>query len=192
MEKTIYYLPGYGGQLGTGLGGGLLSRGFSVSGRETIGEFKDLPFVQQVQTVVDDLESHFWSEDAYVVANSFGGYLFLHAQSQMKSYPGSVLVLSPIVGEFSNEETGMNFLPPYASRLRECVESGLFNRPRRCEIHVGELDWQSQPENVLAFSRQTNIPAVVVPGAGHMLGKEYVGPVLDRWLGTEEAHARKT
>ena len=35
--KTIYYLPGHGGRLGTGLGEALLSRGYNVSGRETVG-----------------------------------------------------------------------------------------------------------------------------------------------------------
>ena len=40
-RSSIYYLPGHGGRLGTGLGEGLLSRGFDVAGRETVGEFKD-------------------------------------------------------------------------------------------------------------------------------------------------------
>jgi hypothetical protein len=44
MTKSIYYLPGHGGRLRTGLGEGLFSRGFDVSGRETVGEFRSLPF----------------------------------------------------------------------------------------------------------------------------------------------------
>ena len=50
-RSSIYYLPGHGGRLGTGLGEGLLSRGFDVAGRETVGEFKDLPFNEQVALV---------------------------------------------------------------------------------------------------------------------------------------------
>jgi hypothetical protein len=38
--KTVYYLPGYGGQLGTGLGRALMDRGFDVAGRETRGDFR--------------------------------------------------------------------------------------------------------------------------------------------------------
>ena len=47
---------------------------------------------------------------------------------------------------------------------------------------MGELDWQSVPANVLAFTAPIGIPVTVVPQAGHMLGREYVGPLLDRWL----------
>lgn len=48
---NIYYLPGYGGRLDTGLGGALLQRGFNVSGRQTIGDFRALPFDEQVAVV---------------------------------------------------------------------------------------------------------------------------------------------
>jgi hypothetical protein len=44
MKNTIYYLPGIGGHLGSGLGQGLLSRDYDVTGRETAGEFIDLKF----------------------------------------------------------------------------------------------------------------------------------------------------
>lgn len=42
-RQTVYYLPGFGGQLATGLGQGLMDRGFDVTGRETRGDFRDLP-----------------------------------------------------------------------------------------------------------------------------------------------------
>ena len=83
MSKTVYYLPGWGGELATGLGQALMSIGFDVTGRETRGDFKAIGFREQVKCVAQDLQDHFWSEEARVVANSFGGYLFLHAQSQL-------------------------------------------------------------------------------------------------------------
>ena len=181
-SRTVYYLPGAGGQLATGLGQGLIGKGFNVAGRETRGEFRRLPFDEQVQTIVDDLESHFWSENALVLGNSFGCYLFLQAQTQMPAFVGRVLLLSPIVGEFTSEETRTTFSPPRPHRLRELAEAGQFNAPARCEIHVGEEDWQSIPANVEAFGRMTGIPVTVVPQGGHNLGKEYVGPLMDRWL----------
>ena len=181
-NNTIYYLPGHGGQLATGLGQGLMDRGFDVTGRETRGDFRALPFDEQVQTIVDDLQSHFWHEQAHVVCNSFGSYLFLHAQAKMPSFIGRVLLLSPIVGEFTSEQTRTSFSPPRPDRLKTLAESGQFNAPVNCEIHVGEEDWQSIPANVQAFGCLTGIPVTVVPNAGHDLGKAYVGPLLDRWL----------
>ncbi len=185
--RTVYYLPGYGGRLSTGLGEGLASRGYQIAGRETVGEFRDLPFRQQVETVAEDLLQHFWHEEARVVAVSFGAYLFLHAQAQLPPYVGNVLLLSPIVGEFSDDTRGMSFSPPYADRLRELAQAGQFRPPLRCHIHVGSEDWQSDPKNVGSFGQQVGIGVTVVPGAGHMLGKEYVSPVLDGWLGTQSS-----
>lgn len=181
-QGTIYYLPGYGGQLGTGLGQGLMDRGFDVTGRETRGDFRNLPFEEQVQTVMHDLQAHFWHEQAQVVCNSFGSYLFLHAQAQLPAFVGRVLLLSPIVGEFTNEQARTSFSPPRPERLKKLAQTGHFNTPVSCEIHVGEDDWQSIPANVQAFGQMTGIPVTVVPKGGHDLGKEYVGPLLDRWL----------
>lgn len=181
-SPTVYYLPGYGGQLATGLGQGLMDRGFDVTGRETRGDFRSLPFDEQVQVVMQDLQGHFWREQAQVVCNSFGAYLFLHAQAQMLSFVGRVLLLSPIVGEFTNEQTQTSFSPPRPSRLKDLARAGQFNVPTCCEIHVGEEDWQSIPANVQMFGQLTGIPVTVVPEGGHDLGKAYVGPLLDRWL----------
>ena len=180
--RNVYYLTGMGGRLDSGLGQALLSRGLDISGRELVGEFRKLDFPQQVDLVADDLQANFWQEDARVIANSFGAYLFLHAQAQMKPYIGRVILLSPIVGEFANEETGMNFIPPRADKLQRLAGAGSYPVPRHCEVHVGSEDWQSNPTNVLAFGSMLGIDVTVVPNAGHMLPKEYVGGLLDRWL----------
>ena len=182
LADTIYYLPGFGGQLGTGLGEALLSRGFAVTGRETVGVFREMAFGDQVSTVAEDLTTQFWHEDARVIANSFGAYLFLHAQAQMKPYPGKVLLLSPIVGSFSDENTMRTFMPPRPRKLFELVESGTYPAPLQCEIHVGSEDWQAIPDHVCQLAASLNVKATVVPGAGHMLGKAYVGPLLDYWF----------
>jgi len=179
----IYYLPGRGGRLLTGLGEALISRSLRVSGRETLGEFVHLSFQEQIELVAQDLTDHFWHEDARVAANSFGAYLFLHAQTLMPPYIGKVLLLSPIVGEFSNGETGIHFVPPRSRRLMELVKEGRYPIPKQCEIHVGELDWQSNPENVTELGKLMGWDVAIVPGGGHMLEKEYVGTVLDRFLG---------
>ena len=88
MAKSIHYLPGYGGRISTGLGAGLLSRGFDISGRETTGEFRMLGFTDQIEIIAEDLLSTYWHEDAHIVANSFGAYLFLNAQRMIKPYIG--------------------------------------------------------------------------------------------------------
>ena len=182
MTGHVYYLTGMGGRLDSGLGQGLLSRGLEISGRELVGEFRKLDFQDQVDLIVQDLQSNFWHEDAYVIANSFGAYLFLHAQAQLPPYIGKVILLSPIVGEFGNEETRMNFIPPRAEKIRQLAEAKIFPAPKQCQIHVGADDWQSNPANVTALGSLLGLDVTVVPNAGHMLPKDYVGDLLDKWI----------
>jgi len=168
--------------LATGLGQALRDRGCNVTGRETRDEFRTLGFEHQLQIIREDLQTHFWHEQARVICNSYGSYLFLHAQAGMVLFPGRVLMLSPIVGEFTSDETRTTFSPPRPTRLKELAEAGQFPAPARSEIHVGSDDWQSIPANVQAFGALTGIPVTVVPDGGHNLPKAYVGGLLDRWL----------
>jgi predicted alpha/beta hydrolase family esterase len=185
MSKSVYYLTGMGGRLHTGLGEALSSRGFELYGRELFGEFKKLQFQEQIDTVAHDLKTHFWHEDAFVIANSFGAYLFLHAQAQIDPYIGKVILLSPIIGEFSNEETMTAYVPPRADRIFELAKSNQFPKPSQCEIHVGELDWQSNSAKVTELGKLLNITTHIVPKAGHMIPKEYVGSLLDKIAPTQ-------
>ena len=75
LKHTVYYLPGWGGQLKTGLGHALISRGLEITGRETRGDFKDLGFNGQVSQIAQDLQDNFWTTESRVIANSFGGYV---------------------------------------------------------------------------------------------------------------------
>ena len=183
MARSIYYLPGSGGRLEAGLGQALLSRGYNVIGRESVGDFQRLRFDERVGLVAGDLEADFWRDDALVVANSFGAYLFLHAQAGLPPFPGKVLLLSPIVGEATAPKGGLQFVPPYARRLLELAQAGSMPIPRLCEMHVGSEDWQSDPVAVTRLASLLGVPVTVVPGDGHMLGKDYVGRLLDGWLG---------
>ena len=182
MTPSIYLLPGRGGRLDKGLGEALTGRGWQVHGRELQGEFQRLRFDHQVETIAKDLRTHFWHGDARVVANSFGAYLFLHAQTLLPPFPGRVLLLSPIVGEASQEERMLYFVPPRAGQLQELIGQGAYPAPVRCEIHVGEHDWQSVPANVQAIGQALGWRVSIVPGASHQLPKAYVGAVLDEWL----------
>ena len=63
-----------------------------------------------------------------------------------------ILLLLPIVGEFSSEEISMEFIPPYADRLRELARSNQYSASMNCSFQVESEDWQSNPENVTKFA----------------------------------------
>jgi hypothetical protein len=182
MKDTAYYLPGMGGRLNTGLGRGIHDLGYKVVGRETRGDFQKYNFQDKIDLVANDLEQHFWYEEAKVVVNSFGAYLFLHAQLQIKPYPGKVLILSPVIGGSNHDETMMRFYPPRADVLAHAVKDGVFPCPLNAAIHVGSVDWQSDPEGVMSFGEAVGLPVSVVDGQGHMLSVDYVGGLLDELL----------
>ena len=175
----VYYLPGHGGQLMTGLGQAILERGHSITGREIRDEFGKLSFQAKIDIISQDLLGTFWREDAKIIANSFGCYLVLHALSKLDPFIGKILLLSPIVGEFSSEEISMGFIPPYADRLSELASSNQYPAPLNCSFHVGSEDWQSNPGNVTKFASMLGLPVTVVPNAGHQLPKDYVSSLLD-------------
>lgn len=182
MSGIVYYLPGWSGRLTTGLGQGLMDRGFDVSGRETRDQFRDLPFLDQVQLVANDLQNYFWTPESMVVANSFGGYLLLNALPHLPPYVGKILLLSPIIGTFEDVATSRTFEPPYSERLKQLLLEKKIPRPLRIEVHTGSLDWQSSPAELTIFFAKLEIPVTVAEDRGHMLGADYVGTLLDRWL----------
>jgi hypothetical protein len=94
-------------------------------------------------------------------------------------YPGKVVLLSPIVGEFGGSEREMNFIPPYAEKLFNLIEANKMTAPLNAEIHTGEFDWQSSPVAVTKLGEALSIPVHIVAGAGHGLPKEYVSKVLN-------------
>ena len=184
IPGEIYYLPGMGGRLDAGLGEELSRRGFALSGRETIGAFKRLRFGEQVDAVRQDLVERFWVPEAQVIANSFGGYLFLHAQLGLAPFPGRVLLLSPIIGSTEQSTTGMRFYPPRADILKQTAQAGSFPKLNNIEVHVGEEDWQAGPKSIVEFCKAVGVQVHVVPGRGHTLGADYVGALLESWINT--------
>jgi hypothetical protein len=63
------------------------------------------------------------------VANSFGVYLFFHAQSLIPAFPGKALLLSPIVAEFAKPDQFTHFMPPYPTRLMDLATAGKLPPP---------------------------------------------------------------
>ena len=116
------------------------------------------------------------------MSNSFGVYLFLHAQSLIPAFRGKVPLLSPTVAEFAKPDQSTHFMPPYPTRLMELATAGKLPPPAQAEIHVGSEDSQAKPEQVSKLGLLINVPVYVVPANGHMLDHAYVKGVLDRWV----------
>jgi len=182
MTDTVYYLTGRGGQLKAGVGKGVLDRRVSLAGRAMSGQFEKLEFQSQVDLISQDLQESFWQEDSKLIAVSYGAYLLLHALSDKTPFPGSILLLSPVMGGVFDAESMYYFSPPRPKKLAELSGSSKFPKPSNIETHVGENDCQSSVQMIIDFSIAVEGKYTIVKDKGHTLGKEYVGSILDSWL----------
>ena len=100
-HRSIYYLPGRGGQLDGPLGMELVRRGYYLLGREITNRegspnrsFCELAFTDQVKVIANDLQNYAWSPGSFILANSFGAYALLHAVLKLQKCPAKILLLS--------------------------------------------------------------------------------------------------
>jgi hypothetical protein len=167
--SMIYYLPGRGGRLNGGLGAHLSEFG-TVVGRELSGDFAKLSFAEQVEQVRLDLSG----QDYFVVANSFGCYLFLNAVIEMGGYGGKALLLSPMLGDAENPETGMIYCPPRAKRFMDALREGALEFESDVRVLVGSDDWQCNREALGFTMALRGVVVEEIEGEGHRLEPQIV------------------
>lgn len=187
--RMIYYLPGRGGRLDSGLGLELISRGYSVVGREItrgrrlsdpeVEDFSKLSFPDQVAMIVNDLTTLKKNDIQSVIAYSFGAYLLLHAYLEIGTNIGRTLLLSPVLG--ASRVEGFYFRPPQAHRIKTVLEDQAFPN-LHLHILVGSEDDQSDQELCQKLHQATIGTLEVVNGEGHRLDSDTVKAYLDRWL----------
>ena len=144
--------------------------------------FMKLAFQAQLDLISRDLQDSFWHENAKVIAVSYGAYLLLHVLADLAPFPGHILLLSPVLGGFTDAKTMRDFSPPRSKRLMELSGNSDFPNPVKMEVHVGDQDWQSPSQMVIDFCNTVECEHTIVKGKGHELGKGYVGSVIDKWL----------
>ena len=184
---AIYYVPGRGGRLNSGLGLELSARGYDLIGREIAGPgprdqsnpFASLSFQQQVEVIQHDLQTHFWTPEALVIGNSFGAYLIAHSILQLGNFPGKCLFLSPVLGAVKT--TGMLFKPPKSGVLKDAIENRSFPLII-LDILAGSTDEHFLPVEAEQLSDQTNGSLSIIEGQGHQIEPLIIKAKLDAWL----------
>ena len=176
----IYYLPGRGGRFTGGLGAFLSELG-SVAGRELSGDFAKLSFAEQVEQVRLDLSG----QDYFVVANSFGCYLFLNAVIEMGGYGGRALLLSPVLGEAENPETGMIYCPPRAKRFMDALRESAMAFEYDVRVLVGSEDWQCNREALGLMMALRGVVVEEVSGEDHRLEPQIIRSCLHSLISSD-------
>jgi hypothetical protein len=174
---SILYITGRDGQFQRGLGEYLSSLTEDFSGISLDPGFLRRPFDEQVAKIQTAIES---SIDHKIVANSYGGYLLMHALIDLSVVGHDILLLSPVLGKATSVESMSFSRPPGANRLLEALEQGRIAKPQHLEIHTGEVDHSCCP--LLAAKFAEGIPAdrfELIPGQGHMIDRPIVQGIID-------------
>jgi len=177
---SILYITGRNGHFQRGLGEYLSSLTDNLSGISLDPVFLRQSFNEQVARIQTAIES---SAEHKIVANSYGGYLLMHALIGHVEVKHDILLLSPVLGKAISLESMSFSRPPGANRLLEALEQGRVAKPRHMEIHTGEVDHSCCP--VLAAKFAEGIPAdrfELIPGQGHMIDRPIVKGIIDDFI----------
>ena len=182
---SVYLLPGRGDGLNCTLGRIINSNGFMVQGRAITPEYQALGFSEQLGLVKADFQAGFWGKDKMLIGHSYGAYLLLHTLAEMPPFPGSILLISPVLGPGVAANRHYGSLPPRAGRLMELARHGRFPGPAYMEIHIGANDNGCDPKLAQEFASHIAAALVhVVPGVSHSLPESYLTAVMRNFLKT--------
>jgi predicted alpha/beta hydrolase family esterase len=188
MKNTIYLVPGRGNTL-SDIGDLVHSFDYDVCGRELTPPFSSVKFSEQLEIIQKDLKANFWDVDAKLIGHSFGGYLLLHALSELEPFPGDILLLSPVLGPAIDKERLFISYPPRSQKLLALAEASKFPAPRHMEIHTGSSDNGCSPD--IARKIGGLIPGVkvhIVQNQGHELSEIYIKRVISGFLHFGDCH----
>ena len=181
IHNTIYLVPGRGNKLNE-IGDFITSVGFDVCGRELLPPFYSLHFSKQCNVIKKDLMSLFWHNDAKLNGHSFGGYLLLHALSELEPFPGKILLFSPVIGSMIAKNL-FSSRPPRADKLLNLAKNSKYPIPKSLYIHTGADDDGCDPDLARIFGEK--IPSAIVniiPNQGHKLCDHYVKMTILEFL----------
>jgi alpha-beta hydrolase superfamily lysophospholipase len=177
----ITYITGRYGQHLRGLGQYLRENSQDFDGVSIDSEFLKRSFDEQVTSIQSLLG---YAHPQSIIANSYGGYLLVHALIGQSNFEGKVLLLSPVLGKAISESTKSFSRPPRARKLLQALEQGLIPKPRYIEIHTGQLDHSCCPELATQFANL--LPAdkfQIIPDQGHMITPSIVQNIVNDFVG---------
>ena len=124
------------------------------------------------------------ADDGYIIANSYGAYLFLHSLIGRAPLQSSALLLSPVLGRVNSEKRMLISRPPGEKRFKRAVSDGSFGLPAVTRIVTGEEDEICDSQLAAHISSQLNIELEVLIGEGHMISAAKVALAVDAFLQT--------
>ena len=176
----IRYITGRGGDALGGLSAYLATLCENFDALAIDPSFLSADFLEQIEVVREFCAE----EGAYIIANSYGAYLFLHSLIGKTPLQASALLLSPVLGRVNSEKRMLISRPPGEKRFKRAVSDGSLGLPSVTRIVTGEDDEVCDSQLAAHISSQLNIQLEVLIGEGHMISAAKVALAVDAFLQT--------
>ena len=184
-EQQIIYITGRGGDASKGLGGYLKSLDPHRIGLSVNSDFLKLNFNKQV-AVVAKLIHDFDSPRTFVVANSYGAYLCLHALIDAPSYMSRFLFISPVISSALNDQPMSYSRLPGSQCYNQAVSKKRITKPNLLAIYIGDSDPGYNPKLFEELRSSIGIDQLhVLKGQGHAVDKIVIQNIVHQFLNME-------
>ena len=181
----VLYLSGRGGELDHGLGRHLQSRATEFGGVAFNDATLSHSFGDQI-TAVQQLLHDSACDNTYLIANSYGCYVLLHALiDQPLMTTTKVLLLSPLLGRTHLRAQGFSSRPPRLKRLDAALNQGLIIKPHYLALIAGADDPICEPaelQNIAGLLQADHWK--ILPKQGHMIDHDVMNTVLTEFFAT--------
>lgn len=133
---------------------------------------------EQIQIV-----AKFAENASHLIANSYGGYLWLLSRIEAEASDTDVLLLSPVMGRAVNPEKMLASRPPRLKTLDDAISAGKLNLPKSVKVFTGEDDDVCDYQTAVKQCGQIGINDLhILAGQTHNLDHEIVNQILREFL----------
>lgn len=182
----ILYLSGRGGELHSGLGKHLQSLASEFGGIGFNDATLSHSFGEQVGAV-KELITHYACRDTYLIANSYGCYVLLHALIGAPSLPSKTLMLSPLLGRVHLRSEGFSSRPPRLRALNQALAQHTIQKPAYLSMVAGDQDPICEPAELRDVADLLGADhCELLQHQGHMIEHDVMDTVLSEFFAKQQ------
>ena len=172
------YLTGRGGELDKGLGHYLAEVSPEFGGIAFNHNMLRRPFSEQVERTRDLIKKH-WDRKTELIANSYGCYILLHVLIDQGTFPGKILMLSPLLGRTELRSQGFSSRPPMLKSLHRAFQEQRISKSEYLKIAAGDQDPICEKAELEWAAKTLSVDRIeLLEGEGHLIAHSIVDRVL--------------
>lgn len=176
--SSVRYVTGRGGEVRAGLSLYLTTLSEDFSALAIDPDFLAQSFEEQVVAT-----RHFCATDnARIIANSYGAYLLLQSLIDQPPLSAKVLLLSPVLGRAMDPDRMILSRPPRERTLREAIEEQRLGLPLSLSIVTGREDEICDWKLATHFADALGISISVLDDEGHMISPAAVSAAVREFI----------